>query len=502
MRYTALVAGSGLMLISLAGGMSAVAYAQPAPATPAAAPAPVVAAPTQPAGVKSVVLAADTDLRCGGSEFMYVVSGLKAGAKLSVLGQADKWLKVEYPAGTRALVLAVEAEGSADGKTAKLRKPSKLNALNAAQGWRASYMHLLPDEAPAGTVLNVVEIAKNEDGSTGGYIIEAPGGSFGFVNASAVRKDDGAAPTTPVSPNGPSTTPANGTKATEPGKVVGTTPGIGGSSTPGTGAGMSVPPAPVGEGSTPVAPGGAGGEPETPVVEPAKVEPIKVEPSKTELMMALFKKVMQKGSSEASLDEAMGQFKAYINTLSDTPRDKNSKAMLERYVMAMQTRKDLLADVRAAEEKGTTITTRVSELKKTITELESQRHYTIIGRLVPSVVYDGQHLPMLYRIESPEPGSARTLGYLQPDDRFDLTGKLGIVVGIEGETRFEEALKANVITPRNIDQISLEPVSGKVVRTESLVKTSTTAKPADAKKDSPSSPGELPKMKPIADPNK
>jgi hypothetical protein len=73
-------------------------------------------------------------------------------------------------------------------------------------------------------------------------------------------------------------------------------------------------------------------------------------------------------------------------------------------------------------------------------------------------VYDGTRLPKLYRIVSPEPGSARTVGYLKPDPSLDLDGKIGRIIGVVGESRLDEALKATMITPMRVDIVSLAAV--------------------------------------------
>jgi hypothetical protein len=120
-------------------------------------------------------------------------------------------------------------------------------------------------------------------------------------------------------------------------------------------------------------------------------------------------------------------------------------------------------------------------MRTVIEQYEKQRIYTIIGRLIPSTVYDGTRLPLLYRVHSPEPGTARTLGYLQPDAGMDLTSKLGQIVGVVGDTRYDETLKATLITARKVDVVSLAPVQA-VPAAEGENKPAET-KPAEPKKD-------------------
>ena len=75
--------------------------------------------------------------------------------------------------------------------------------------------------------------------------------------------------------------------------------------------------------------------------------------------------------------------------------------------------------------------------------------YDAIGRLVPSAVYDGQRLPMLYRLIAPEDGA--TVGYVRPNETVRSTHCLGRIVSIVGKPRFDPALKLHIIEPRQID---------------------------------------------------
>ncbi|MBX9736170.1 MAG: hypothetical protein K2X32_04525, partial [Phycisphaerales bacterium] len=409
----------------------------------------------------------------------------------------------------------------------KLRRPSKLSAFNVNTGARASFMPLLLSDLPPETSLSVLEAIKSDDGKITHYAIKAPDSARGFIARSSVRKASdaetqqfagttapppaAAASVTPA-PDKPATTVINntpGASAPKPdagrsGTVVGATPAIGGRLEPVT------PPAPVGEtpaGFTPVpegtpAPSEVVPDPETPRVAPPAAAP---QPSRTESLMALYNRVRLQPLETAELDEAIGEFRAFIDTLSSSPRDQALAKNLDRYVKAMELRRELRADGVNSAAARQSIDTRVVELRRRIVELEGQRVYTMIGRLVPSVVYDGERLPRLYRVESPEPGSARTLGYLQPDPKLDLAGKLGIVVGIEGDVRFDEALRANIISPRKIDQISLEPVSGRVISSEQLTKTTTTTTttttpvPAPAPRTAPApEPAPAPAAEPAA----
>ena len=81
-------------------------------------------------------------------------------------------------------------------------------------------------------------------------------------------------------------------------------------------------------------------------------------------------------------------------------------------------------------------------------------HYAAVGQLVASVVYDGQTLPIMYRVV--EPGSFRTLAYVRPGNDGHAARCLGKLVGVIGEPRFDGSVKALVVDAVRVDL--LEPV--------------------------------------------
>lgn len=472
------------------------------------------------------VVADDADLRAGESLYIYSVAKLKAGTLLRVDAENADWLRVSYPESARAIVAAEDVTPSADATSVKLRRPSKLSAFNVATGARASFMPLLLSDLAPETSLKVIEAIKDDSGKVTHYAIQAPDSARAFISRSSVRKASeeetarfaGVTPTAPANPGATPGAPAVATRpttvinntpgaaapsdTTKNGNVVGATPAIGGRLEPAT------PPSPVGPtppGFTSVPDPDARPATTEVVPDPAAVMPRAPAPpaaaSRSESLVALYNRVRQQPVESADLDEAIGEFRAYLDGLTPADRERSSSKNLDRYAKAMELRRELRDDVTTTAAARQSIDSRVVELRRRVTELEGQRVYTMIGRLVPSVVYDGESLPRLYRVESPEPGSARTLGYLQPDEKLDLAGKLGVVVGIEGEVRFDEALRANIIVPRKIDQISLAPVDGRVISNELVRKstTTTTTTTTPARPTTAPAPARTPESAPPAD---
>jgi SH3-like domain-containing protein len=81
--------------------------------------------------------------------------------------------------------------------------------------------------------------------------------------------------------------------------------------------------------------------------------------------------------------------------------------------------------------------------------IEARSEYTVVGILNASLVYDGQRLPLLYRIQDPATG--QTVAYVAPGPGFQLSTMLGNLLGFRGEKSYDEALRVDVVTPRTVD---------------------------------------------------
>ena len=81
--------------------------------------------------------------------------------------------------------------------------------------------------------------------------------------------------------------------------------------------------------------------------------------------------------------------------------------------------------------------------------IEARSEYTVVGILNASLVYDGQRLPLLYRIQDPATG--QTVAYVSPGPGFQLSTMLGNLLGVRGEKAYDEALRVDVVAPRTVD---------------------------------------------------
>lgn len=80
------------------------------------------------------------------------------------------------------------------------------------------------------------------------------------------------------------------------------------------------------------------------------------------------------------------------------------------------------------------------------------REYAAVGRLDASTIYDGRRLPLLFRLQ--DPGTGRTIAYVQPSEDFELVTMLGQLVGIAGDIVYDGGLRLNLIKPRQIDALT------------------------------------------------
>ncbi len=105
--------------------------------------------------------------------------------------------------------------------------------------------------------------------------------------------------------------------------------------------------------------------------------------------------------------------------------------------------------------------------------------------LMPSTVYDGNNLPLMYRIQSVGAVGQRTLGYLKPEGDLNVKDKVGLIVGVIGEASVDPVLQLNIVKPVRVDALrpstggtKLEVVTTPTTTTTTVTTTSVTSGPA------------------------
>lgn len=170
-----------------------------------------------------------------------------------------------------------------------------------------------------------------------------------------------------------------------------------------------------------------------------------------------FDRVNAQPLGEAEYETLIVQYEKAIQDLSGqaSPRQR---ALLEQRLNILKFRKDLREQQLALLNGTSADQQRNQQVLQNVAQVEATRVYSIVGQLQPSTVYNGDTLPLMYRIQSVGTSVPRTLGYIKPDPRFALDGKLGQIVGVIGEASVDKDLKLNVITPVRVDLLQGVPV--------------------------------------------
>ena len=408
-----------------------------------------------------VVTAPDLPLKAGPASVHYAVVMLKAGQVLRADGETTDdpvFLRVEYPRGVSAFVKAEEVTVEGDGDRVRLNAPSRLRAANLSGGERGHWWYLLPEESPlpAGTELLVTEALETTDNRVYGYKVVAPPAARGFVRADAVRAasqeeverhlESLAGTPAAAAPEVPAAEPA----AAQPEPAVDEAP---------------VSPQPQPEpAAAPV---------EEPAAAPAVEQPQQRAPQPAvqqrpaagvvatlESLESLFNQVQAQPIREAELSEVIAEFERAIGALGESPEENATRQFLGSRLQLLRLRADLQRAVREADELAGRVAERDARLAAQISEIHRSRSYAVVGRIMPSTVYDGRRLPKMYRVQSVDEGFSRTLAYLLPGpEEMDLDAMVGRVVGIVGETRHDPALKVNIVQPRRVDVLTPVPAA-------------------------------------------
>lgn len=392
-----------------------------------------------------VVAIRDTEIRCGDSDALYAVASVKANQVLRVDGEVAGFFRVEYLPGMVAFVKAEEVSIDNAARVAVLNAPSRLLAASVLRREGAHYWPLLDNALPGGTRLPLIESLRSADGKVYGHLVSAPAGSRGFVRQLAVRRATpaesaaadaaarpGATPGQPAPQQPAPTPPAQPTP--QP-----TTP----TDTPAQPS--EQPPVPVGDAAAP--------QPAPIEPAPQPVQPVEIPKPLTNLerLAELFDGVMAPGKSGEEIDAVIAEFNRSIRAATDD----SVKRGLERRLDALKLKKEVVDAAARLRSRGDDFSERERIVLDAVANAQRQAVYTIVGRILPSTVYDGNRgMPLMFRIEAADAASSRTIGYVVPRPGIDLLAKSGRVVGIVGESRFDEALRLNIVAARRVDVLN------------------------------------------------
>ena len=346
---------------------------------------------------------------------------------------------------------------------------------------------LLNKDIVAGTSLGVGEPVKSADGVTEGYLVPAlQAAAQGYVRAEQVRAATaeesaklapGATPATTITPvttaapatTTPVTTAAlrdddntrarrgnarddgDGGPADRAGRPRAAQPAVmqqplstqqpsamqqpSSTQQPGSNPAEIVQVNPAGEAGTPA----PAATPEAPEAAPAAAAPMTPEITKPirdiNTLREMYDRVMQHSEDQAEVQTVISEFNRKIDSLPMTGDDGKIRTALELRRDALKAREQIIESRRALVASSIS-DERMRSIKLAVEQADRQAIYTIVGHMLPSTVYDGKRgMAMMYRIESADASSSRTIGYVVPREGVDLLTKMGKVVGIMGDAR-------------------------------------------------------------------
>ena len=447
-------------------------------------------------------------LRSGAGNAWYAVGYANTGDMLRVDGVDFGWVRVTYPETLPALVGVDDADLDAQRGVVVLNKPSRLTARNVhGSSLTESWKRLLPTALPPGAALKHLGALTNDTGQIEAYIVAPPNTARAFINEQFVRRATPgeitawraaqrakqtlaqaptrtppaqpmkATPTAPVQAEA-SRAPADRTRPTpteapsaqEPAPSEPALAGAPTDSAAPDGAPIAKSPAQPALSpnqrdaaaparSTPPAPSTRGERSGTATVaQPAATTAAAPTPTPAqantdqpalsiENLEAAFRALAAQPVADAELDALIGEYRRFAATLPDTEENRLWRTLVDNRMALLEIRLDVQEQLRALEAANIEANRASDAIAARLAKLNRTRPFALVGRLTPSTLYDGQRLPLMYRLESVEAGAGRTIAYLVPSPDVDLNGKLGSIVGVEGSSRLDPALKLRIVSP-------------------------------------------------------
>ena len=456
-------------------------------------------------------------LRCGADELYYEVDEIEQGTMLLVDAtdmfgvDGDGWLRVSFPDEQPALVKALPDHLDVDTMrgTLTLLRPSRLIALSIDGDLSQSWKKLLAKPMEPGSTLRILETIRDENGEPLAYLVPAPEAARGFIHGRFVRQATaietvafhagqqmtettsiaGApnqdnefttpAPTTrtttePVDSAEPITTVASNEALPSQGGDVGALLGIDNKGAEDdarapareqTHATYPFPPVTVP--SEPITTSASAEEEDafgvydygtaTSAVPTAEPEPIienRPLPTMRDLESA-YAAVLAQKAAIAEVDPLIGEHKRYLAAMrrGEAPGDNLDREVLVAHLEMLKIRSDLQRSILRIEGVREQAERSIKRINEGIASIDRSSEYVVVGRLTTSVVYDGKRLPLLYRVQSIDEDSGRTLAYIVPARGIDLAGSLGSIVGVAGSVRIDASSRLNIVTPTRVDRL-------------------------------------------------
>ena len=165
-----------------------------------------------------------------------------------------------------------------------------------------------------------------------------------------------------------------------------------------------------------------------------------------------------KVKSESIPDAELGAiFAAYTALAADPACEAGMKARCNSRIEQLLVQQEVQAKMLELSNAKARLNIERDDIASVTRAVEARSDYTAIGVLNASSVYDGTKLPLLYKLQDPSTG--QTVAYIAPDETFLLATMLGTLIGVRGESCFDDALGLDTISPTTIDHLT--PKQGK-----------------------------------------
>lgn len=409
-----------------------------------------------------VTNANDSAIRSGADLAWYVVAQLDKGTVLKLGSEVDNWFRVEYPVGTPAVVKSVDAELHQDKGIVVLTRRSSLLAYNLFNPYMEDcYKRLFAEQPlPPGTELKYIGPMENRRGEMTGYKVVAPAGAEGYILPANVRPATPEEVSTFMGAPAPkvaaapaesaktSTAPVESKAAPHP------TPAV---ATPATTTKPVVErPEPA---SKPASKAAAGDEME--MGEPAPRPASRAwngAPRRLEDVDAAYKKVMKENVETAEFGQLIAEYSAILGSLPAGQDAELERAYIQDRIELLKIRAQIQQDVRRLAALEAQAANAQQNLDEFVKSVQAARGYLVVGKLSPSIIYDGKRLPRMFRVVSVDAATGgRTLAYVLPNPDLNMVGKLGSLVGVQGaDDPTARRGEVRVIKPTAVDVLTTD----------------------------------------------
>lgn len=400
----------------------------------------------------------------------YAFGRLAKGQTVRVVEEQIGWARVQITGDTFAgwwgYVKSTPAV-TADNGTIKIGGRAEILAPHAEKGFGPKDSWRQIGYFVAGDSVAILEEVKDDRDTY--YKVALDQRSSGWINLAALTPAGGATPETKPAPaNAPTPAPAPTATDTGTGTTTDTATDAGANTdnatvdretgdaiapaaTDGT---ATTAPAATTDGTTTTAPA-ATEQPKTQeAARAAAVE--KVKRITFSDLDTIWKKIAKEPVETAELIQLRDRYLAFAED-PKTPKGEatNANMRAEQIAVRIDVQKSLLEIAELKNKKNAEIDG-VADLEKA---MWTRQPFDLVGRLNASSVYNGERLPLLYRLQ--EQGTGQTLAYIIPGpDAGDMSSMLGLLVGVKGQMRYDESLRLNTITPASIDILNAKSGTG------------------------------------------